>query len=180
MRQEMKNLNANKCKGFRHMSRKEKPHCYKCKGFRHIRNEHPNLIKEEEKDKKKENEKKEKRQKDIKGHNREWWWVDIEEILEEFCFITNDEEEEIDEEHQSKIEDIYQNLINVDKINKDLKMMVQSLISENEGLKAKVASLKQINKVLISTNKVLRLHLEGRMMNFTRCLMDLKSCTTRF
>lgn len=46
------------------------------------------------------------------------------EFLKEFCFITNDEEEEIDKELQATFKDMYYNFINIDKINKDLKIMV--------------------------------------------------------
>lgn len=48
---------------------------------------------------------------------------DIEEFLEEFCVTANDEEEN-DEELQAKFENMYQNFINVDIINKNSKMMV--------------------------------------------------------
>lgn len=46
------------------------------------------------------------------------------EFLKEFCFITNDEEEEIDKELQATFKDMYYYFINIDKINKDLKIMV--------------------------------------------------------
>lgn len=36
---------------------------------------------------------------------------------------------------------MYQNFININKVNKDLKMMVQSLSTEYERLKAKVETL---------------------------------------
>lgn len=49
---------------------------------------------------------------------------DIEKFLEEFCVTANDEEEENDEELQAKFENMYQNFINVDIINKNSKMMV--------------------------------------------------------
>lgn len=57
---------------------------------------------------------------------------------------------------------MYQNIINCDKINNNLKMMVQSLTLKNKGLKAKEASLEQRNKDLNSTNKELALQIEKK------------------
>lgn len=42
----------------------------------------------------------------------------LDEFLEEFCFIANDEEEEIDEELQATFKDTYLDFINIRKINK--------------------------------------------------------------
>lgn len=92
-----------------------------------MRNECSNFIKDKENDKNKEKEK-EKR----KGNEKKILKVTLEsadennskEFLKEFCFITNDEEEEIDKELQATFKDMYYNFINIDKINKDLKIMV--------------------------------------------------------
>lgn len=56
---------------------------------------------------------KEKRAKNILKATMESDEGSLEEFFDVFCFIANDEEEEIDDEL------LYQNIINVDKINKD-------------------------------------------------------------
>lgn len=61
--------------------------------------------------------------------------------IEEFCFMVNNEEENIDENLQATFKETYQNLINVNKVNNDLKMMIQALSVENEDLKSKVKRL---------------------------------------
>lgn len=50
---------------------------------------------------------------------------------------------------------MYQNCTGVNKVNKDLKMMAQSLSSENKKLKAQMITLEQRNEELTSTNKEL-------------------------
>lgn len=115
----------------------EKPECYQCKGFRHMKSECSNLNKEEKNDKRKEKEK-EKRKKVLQASLESEDEIDLEEFLEKFCFMANDEEEKIEEELQATFEEMYQNFINVDKVNKDQKIMIQTLFSEIKKLKAKV------------------------------------------
>lgn len=55
--------------------------------------------------------------------------------------MANDKEEEIDEELHPIFETNH-NFINVDKVNKDVKIIIKALLSENERLKTKVARLK--------------------------------------
>lgn len=140
--------------------RNKKPQCYKCKGFRNLRNECLDLIKEEVNDKKKEKEKEKQRGKE-KGKKvlQAIFECDdeneLEEFLVEFYFVANDEEEGIDEELQATLKDMYQNFINADKVNKDLKMMFQSLSMKNKELKIKATRLEKRHKDLTSTNKEL-------------------------
>lgn len=59
-------------------------------------------------------------------------------------------------------------------------MMVHSLTLENDGLKAKVVSLKQMNEELISTNIKHALHHEETDEELQNTLADLKSIPTCF
>lgn len=56
-------------------------------------------------------------------------------------------------------EEIYQKFIDVDKVNKDLKMIIQTLSLENDRLKAKIEMLEQEHEQLIITNKKIALQL---------------------
>lgn len=95
------------------------------------------LNKEEENDKRKEKRKRIKNGKKVLQTILESGdEIELKEVLEEFCFVENDEEEEIDEELQTAFEEMYQNFINDDKVNKDLKMMIQSLSSEKRRIES--------------------------------------------
>lgn len=59
---------------------------------------------------------------------------------------------------------------NVDKVNKNLSMMIHSLSLENEELKAKVTSLEQSNEELTTTNKELGPHLEKKNVELHKML----------
>lgn len=56
--------------------------------------------------------------------------MNLVEFLEEFFFIANEED---DEELQSTFEEMYQKFINVDKVGKDLKMMIKTLSLEDQN-----------------------------------------------
>lgn len=81
----------------------------------------------------------------------------------------------MDEELQATFEKIYQNSINVNKVNNDLKMIIQSFSSKNKGLKDKVASLDQRIEEWTSTNKEFHYMLNKGIISDKRCLEDLNS-----
>lgn len=157
----------------------EKPLCDECKGFRYIRNERLNLIKEEENDKKKEKEEenesgKEKEKKVLQATLKSDGEDELKELLQEFYFVENDEE------LQKIFEDMYQNFINVNRINKDLKMIVQTLSSENKGLKPREASREQKNEVLTSANKELVVHLTEKNVELYKILVESQIFSNKF
>lgn len=86
----------------------------------------------------------------------------LDEFLVEFCIIANDEEVNIEEDLQTTFEDLYQDFINVGKLNKELKVMIDSLRSENKELKDKVAKLEQVCDELFFTNDELAHQVEQK------------------
>lgn len=127
-----------------------------CKGFDHMRNESLNKEKEEEKKRKREKRKrKENHKKILKPTMESIDEENLEEFLNEFCFISNDDDEEIGEELQTTFKAMNEGFINVGEMNKDLRLFVESLSSENEELKAKITKFEREQDELITINKEL-------------------------
>lgn len=70
---------------------------------------------------------------------------------------------------------MHQNLINVDKVNKDLGKFIKTLCLKNEELKNKVVRLKQEYNDVTSINKELEQQVVTMMMSYKSYLVNQKS-----
>lgn len=70
---------------------------------------------------------------------------------------------------------MHQNLINVDKVNKDLGKFIKTLCLKNEELKNKVVRLEQEYNDVTSINKELEQQVVTMMMSYKSYLVNQKS-----
>lgn len=70
---------------------------------------------------------------------------------------------------------MHQNLINVDKVNKDLGKFIKTLCLKNEELKNKVVRLEQESNDVTSINKELEQQVVTMMMSYKSYLVNQKS-----